>query len=101
MNPKYQIVAEALRDGILDGNPEISLMETAGEGGPYGMALLAGYRIWKEENEKLEDYLDHKVFAGAKSVTLKADEKDISGFAAFLEAYKKALPVEIAAIQWL
>ncbi len=79
----------------------VSVMETAGEGGPYGMALLAGYRIWKEENEKLEDYLDHKVFAGAKSSTLKADEKDIAGFAAFLEAYKKALPVEIAAIQCL
>ena len=79
----------------------VSVMETAGEGGPYGMALLAGYRIWKDEKEALEDYLDQKVFADAKSVTLTADEKDIAGFAAFLEAYKKALPVEIAAIQCL
>jgi len=77
----------------------VSVMETAGEGGPYGMALLAGYLIWKEENEALEDYLDSKVFSGARAATLTADEKDIAGFARFLESYKKALPVEVAAIQ--
>ena len=82
------------------GSP-VSVMETAGEGGPYGMALLAGYRIWKEDGEKLEDYLDHKVFAHAKASTLMADAEDIQGFAAFLERYQKALPVEIAAIRCL
>ena len=80
------------------GSP-VSVMETAGEGGPYGMALLAGYMLWKGENETLEDYLDSKVFSGAKSSTLTADEEDIAGFAAFLEKYQKALPVEIAAIE--
>ena len=79
----------------------VSVMETAGEGGPYGMALLAGYMIWKDEGENLPDYLDNKVFAGAKSSTLMADESDVDGFNAFLAAYKKALPVEKAATELL
>ena len=79
----------------------VSVMETAGEGGPYDMALLAAYMLWREENEALEDYLNNKVFAEAKSSTLMADEKDIAGFAAFLEAYQKALPVEKEAIRCL
>ena len=79
----------------------VSVMETAGEGGPYGMALLAGYMIWKDEGETLPDYLDNKVFAGARSSTLMADESDVDGFNAFLAAYKKALPVEKAATELL
>ena len=77
----------------------VSLMETAGEGGPYGMALLAAYMVRKEEGESLADFLDSKVFAGAKSSTLMADEADIEGFNAFLAKYKKALPVERAAVE--
>ena len=79
----------------------VSVMETAGEGGPYGMALLAAYMIWREEGEKLEDYLDNKVFAGAATHTLTADDKDASGFSVFLTRYIKALPVEKAAIECL
>jgi len=77
----------------------VSVMETAGEGGPYGMALLAAYMLWKEEGESLPDYLDNKVFAGAKSSTLTADETDKAGFTAFLERYKRALPVEKCAVE--
>jgi hypothetical protein len=69
-------------------------METAGEGGPYGMALLAAYMLWREAGESLPDYLDRRVFAGAKSVTVSADPSDRAGFAAFLERFKRALPVE-------
>ena len=76
-------------------------METAGEGGPYGMALLAGYSIWKEAGESLPDYLDRKVFKDAKSVTLMAEDEEIAGFNRFLETYKKALPVEITALEVL
>ena len=76
----------------------VSVMETAGEGGPYGMALLAAYGLWKQENEPLEDYLD-KVFSAAKSSTLQADEADLKGFETFLTRYKAALPVEKAAVK--
>ena len=77
----------------------VSVMETAGEGGPYGMALLAAYMLWKDEGESLPDYLDGKVFAGANSSTLTADEADREGFTAFLERYRRALPVERCAIE--
>ena len=77
----------------------VSVMETAGEGGPYGMALLCAYMLWKDEGESLADYLDNKVFAGASSSTLVADEKDIAGFNAFLDGYKKAFPVEKCAVE--
>jgi sugar (pentulose or hexulose) kinase len=75
-------------------NAPVSVMETAGEGGPYGMALLVSYMINKEEGESLPDYLDNKVFAGAKSVSVMADGSDVAGFASFLDKYKNALPVE-------
>ena len=79
----------------------VSVMETAGEGGPYGMALLAAYMLWKDEGETLEDYLDSKVFADAKSTTLMAEASDIAGFSIFLSRYKKALPMERCATEVL
>ena len=79
----------------------VSVMETAGEGGPYGMALLAAYMLFKDEGEPLEDYLDNKVFADAVSVTLMADASDIAGFSVFLSRYKKALPMERCATEVL
>lgn len=79
----------------------VSVMETAGEGGPYGMALLAAYALWKEPGEKLEDYLDKKVFAKVKSSTLTADEAEIAGFKRFLDRYRRAMDVERAAVRTL
>ena len=79
----------------------VSVMETAGEGGPYGMALLAAYMLWKDEDESLPDYLDNKVFPDAKAVTLMADDKDVAGFNVFLTRYKKALPMEKCATEVL
>ena len=79
----------------------VSVMETAGEGGPYGMALLGAYMLWKDKGETLEDYLDSKVFAGAKSTTLMAAEQDVAGFNVFLTRYKKALPMEKCATEVL
>ncbi|MBQ4353572.1 MAG: ATPase [Clostridia bacterium] len=76
----------------------VSVMKTAGSGGPYGMALLAAYKLNREAGETLEDYLENKVFASAESSTLMADQADIDGFNAFLESYRKAFPVELAAI---
>ncbi len=77
----------------------VSVMETAGEGGPYGMALLGAYLLWKSSDETLEDYLENKVFANAESSDLMADSSDITGFADFLAGYRQALPVERAAIE--
>ena len=77
----------------------VSVMDTAGEGGPYGMALLAAYMLRKDEGESLPDYLDKKVFAGAKSSTLMASAEDIAGFDAFLTRYRKALSLEKCATE--
>ena len=79
----------------------VSVMKTAGEGGPYGMALLAAYLLEKEDGETLEDYLDKKVFADAEATVLMADERDIAGFEAFMADYVKAVAVEKAAVEVL
>ena len=76
----------------------VSVMKTAGEGGPYGMALLSAYMINREEGETLEDYLDNKVFASAESSTVMAEPELVRSFDAYLDAYVKAFPVERAAV---
>ena len=77
----------------------VSVMETAGEGGPYGMALLCAYMLRREKGETLEEYLNNKVFKCAKSSTVMAEESDIEGFSVFLNRYKKALPIEKTAVE--
>ena len=62
----------------------VTVMETAGEGGPYGMALLCAYLLRKDEGESLEDYLEKKVFASAPAHTLTATPEERAGFRAFL-----------------
>lgn len=79
-------------------NTPVSVMETAGEGGAWGMALLASYMLNKEADEPLDAYLNKKVFAGNKGVRMEPDAADVAGFDAFIEKYKKALPVERAAV---
>ena len=78
-------------------NAAITCMETAGEGGPYGMALLAAYS--KNADEPLEDFLSKKVFAEAKSVTLAPDAADVEGFKAYIDKYRSGLKVELAAVE--
>ena len=79
----------------------VTVMETAGEGGPYGMALLAGYRLAVLEGctLNLADYLQQKIFADAPGSTLAPQEEDVRGFTAFLERYKAALHAERAAVE--
>ncbi|HIQ82252.1 MAG TPA: ATPase [Candidatus Pullichristensenella stercorigallinarum] len=77
----------------------VTCMETAGEGGPYGMALLAAYMVCREAGESLSDYLKNKVFAGAKGVTLAPDEADVKGFEAYLANYTAGLAAEEAAVK--
>lgn len=91
---------EGVGQSILAGamNAPISVMETAGEGGAWGIALLAAYMINKEENESLGEYLENKVFADMKAKTLEPDPADVSGFEAFMELYRNLLPTERAAV---
>lgn len=79
-------------------NTPVTTMETAGEGGPYGMALLAAYLLDKE-NMSLEDYLDDKIFASAISSEIMAKSEEIEGFNKFLEFYKQSFIVEKSAVE--
>ena len=79
----------------------VSCMETAGEGGPYGMALLAAYRANKASGETLEDYLNGHVFAGVCAVTMEPDKIDVDGFDTWLRGYKALLDVERKAVEVL
>jgi sugar (pentulose or hexulose) kinase len=82
-------------------NVPVSVMETAGEGGAWGIALLASYMLHKKVNEPLESYLSEKVFAGEKSTTVAPDQRDVDGFTAFMGRYKKGLVIERAAVDGL
>ncbi len=71
----------------------VSVMETAGEGGPYGMALLCAYMVWGR-NGSLEDFLDREVFASSKTQTIMASEDEVKGFDKYIADYKRLLEVE-------
>lgn len=76
----------------------VSIMDTAGEGGPYGMALLCAYMLWGNKEKSLAYYLDNRVFAASRKVTLMADKAELDGFSSFHERYKKGFEIERAAV---
>ncbi|MDE6945055.1 MAG: ATPase, partial [Lachnospiraceae bacterium] len=80
-------------------NAPVSVMETAGEGGAWGIALLASYMVNKETDESLAQFLDSKVFAGQKGEKLDPVEKDVTGFDTFMKRYSAGLAVERAAVE--
>lgn len=80
-------------------NVPVSVMKTAGEGGAWGIAVLANYMIKKDDGESLGDYLNNRVFAGEESVRVEPDAKDVAGFETFIERYKKGLAIERAAVE--
>ena len=82
-------------------NSPVSVMEMAGEGGAWGIAILASYMKNKEEGQSLSDYLNKNVFAGQKDVEVQPDEKDVAGFDEFMKRYKKGLIIERAAVDAL
>lgn len=82
-------------------NVPVSVMETAGEGGAWGIALLASYMLHKTANEPLEAYLSGKVFAGENGATIAPAQTDVAGFAAFMERYKQGLGIERTAVDGL
>ena len=80
-------------------NSPISVMETAGEGGAWGIALLAGYLVNNAEKLSLADYLDKKVFAGNTGVEIAPTAEDVAGFDKYIETYKAGLAIEKAAVE--
>lgn len=80
-------------------NSPVWVMETAGEGGPYGMAVLAAYL--KNNELTLEDFLDNKIFADTPGTKLEPDAADVEGFKAYLDRFITGLPVEKAAVETL
>ena len=82
-------------------NAPVTCMATAGEGGPYGMALLAAYKAKKAEGESLEDYLNAYVFNGVSGSTMAPDAVDVAGFNKYIEEYKRLLEVERKAAEMI
>ncbi len=75
-------------------NSPISVMETAGEGGAWGIALLASYLVNNTNKETLADYLDTKVFAGNTGVEIAPTPEDVDGFNEYIKEYQACLPIE-------
>ena len=81
-------------------NSPVWVMETAGEGGPYGMALLAAYLLHSQEMG-LDEFLENKVFAGTPGSVMEPDPADVAGFKAYLNRFVTGLAVEKAAAEYL
>ncbi len=88
-------VAQSLLAAALQA--PVTVMETAGEGGAWGMALEAAYLALREEGESLSDFLGRRVFAGMQGETLAPDETDVEGYAIYLQRFMKANEAEKAA----
>lgn len=81
-------------------NSPISVMETAGEGGAWGVALLASYLVNNVDERTLADFLDVKVFGGNTGVEIAPTEEEVAGFNAYIENYKQCLNIEKAAVEY-
>ena len=88
-----QVMADAL-------NVPVNVMKTAGEGGPWGMALLAAYMA-DETGLSLEKYLSERVFAGSESIQALPDAEGVKGFEEYIRAFKAGLAVERIATEEL
>ena len=81
-------------------NSPISVMETAGEGGAWGIALLGSYLVNNDKKQSLADFLDENVFAGDAGIEVSPTPEDVAGFNAYIESYKAGLPIEEAAVRF-
>ncbi|WP_420912807.1 xylulokinase [Enterococcus mundtii] len=75
----------------------VTVMETAGEGGAWGIALLAAY-LRSADSMTLEEFLAKEVFSTSEGLTIEPKEADLKGYEKFIELYKKGLPIEASAI---
>ena len=81
-------------------NSPLSVMETAGEGGAWGIALLGSYLVNNEKKQSLADFLDESVFVGDAGIEVSPTPEDVAGFNAYIENYKAGLPIEEAAVKF-
>lgn len=79
-------------------NSPISVMETAGEGGAWGIALLAAYAVNNKDGLSLADYLDKVVFAGNTGTEIMPSAQDVEGFNRYIETYKDGLAMQHTAV---
>ena len=79
-------------------NTSVSVMETAGEGGAWGIAVLAAYLNHQDSKEELSAFLNGKVFDGQIAHTVSPDIRDVEGFGQFMKLYTKGLEIEQAAV---
>ncbi|MCR5847281.1 MAG: FGGY-family carbohydrate kinase [Lachnospiraceae bacterium] len=79
-------------------NASVSVMETASEGGAWGIALLAAY-MDKKNGKSLSEYLNENIFNNTKCEECQPEAKDVEGFDAFIEKYKRGIAVERAAVE--
>lgn len=91
-------VAQGILAAALDA--PISVMETAGEGGAWGIAILANYRVNNPASLPLPEFLDKAVFAGEEGVTVNPSPESVAGFEAYMKKYTTCLPVEKAAVKF-
>ena len=82
-------------------NAPVTVMDTAGEGGAWGIALLASYMIHKQEGQTLADFLNREVFADQTGIRMDPDAADVAGFDAFIQRYRKGFAIEHAAVDSL
>ena len=94
---KTPVVGQRVLAAALDS--PITVMETAGEGGAWGIALLAAYAVSNSEGLSLPEYLDKKVFVNSKGVTIAPDPADVEGFNRYIATYMECLPVEKEAVK--
>lgn len=94
---KTPVVGQRIMAAVMES--PVTVMDTAGEGGAWGMALLAAYLINKEDGETLDTFLADKIFTGMTGTTIEPDAKDVEGVSAFMQKYKKGLNIERAAVE--
>ena len=96
---KTPVVGQRIMAAAID--TPVSVMETAGEGGPWGMAVLAAYMVNKADGEPLEKYLSDRVFNGEKGIVMQPDPDDVKGFDEYINTYKAAIEAERAMVKAL
>jgi sugar (pentulose or hexulose) kinase len=94
---KTEGVAQKFMSAAVDA--PVSVMETAGEGGAWGIALLASYHLNKKEGQTLEKYLNQNIFADQNEKVIEPDPADVKGFEKFMQRYKAGLSIERAAVE--